>query len=89
MLKYFYKEKDERNMKRKVLILIIIVLLLTGCKNARTPKKEMPKKNIEEEVVVEEQDIYIDENKTPISFYKLSGNTLQKINIAYEMSVLW
>ena len=67
-------------MKRKVLILIIIVLLLTGCKNARTPKKEMPKKNIEEEVVVEEQDIYIDENKTPISFYKLSGNTLQKIN---------
>ena len=66
-------------MKRRIVLIIIVLLLLTGCKSSKTVEKEESKKNVEKEIVVEEE-IYKDENVTPIGFYRLTGNTLQKIN---------
>lgn len=79
MLKYFYKEKEDNNMKRKILIIIIIVLLITGCKSNNKNINETKQIINNEEEIIEEKETYKDENETPISFYRLSNNTLHRI----------
>ena len=49
---------------KKILLVLVVLLLFCGC----TKKEE-----------VIEKDTYKDENKTPIGFYKVQGNTLTKI----------
>ena len=66
-------------MRKNILILIIIVLLLTACSSNKNIHNNKQNINKEKEEIKEEKDIYIDENETPISFYRLSNNTLQRI----------
>ena len=58
-----------------IIILIISLFFLTGCEK----EEEMIKKEKKEPVKETVEPIYKDENNTPISFYKLQGNTLQKL----------
>ena len=65
---------------KKIILFLLVLLLLTGCgKERKEEKKEVVKEEpeiIEEEVIPTYQDL----NPTPISFYQLQGNTLNKIN---------
>ena len=65
-------------MKKIYIILLIVMVLLCGC--AKEEKKEEEQKEIietQKEEIVESP--YQDDNKTPISFYQLKGNQLEKI----------
>ena len=68
-------------MKKKILILIIVLILFSGCMKKEEKKQEevIPK----EEVVEEEVPTYQDLNNTPIAFYHLKGNTLEKVTSIY------
>ena len=61
---------------KKILLVLVVLLLFCGC--AKKEKViEKTKEEKKEEVI--EKDTYKDENKTPIGFYKVQGNTLTKI----------
>lgn len=64
---------------KKYLILLLGILLLCGCTKKETVKEEKKETEKEKEEVVETVPDYIDENQTPISFYKLKGNKLEKV----------
>ncbi len=61
---------------KKLLLVLIVLLIVCGC-TKKEEVKEKPKEEKKEEVI--EKDTYKDENKTPIGFYKVQGNTLTKI----------
>ena len=61
---------------KKILLVLVVLLLFCGC-TKKEEVKEKPKEEKKEEVI--EKDTYKDENKTPIGFYKVQGNTLTKI----------
>ena len=61
---------------KKILLVLVVLLLFCGC-TKKEKVKEKPKEEKKEEVI--EKDTYKDENKTPIGFYKVQGNTLTKI----------
>ena len=61
---------------KKLLLVLVVLLLFCGC-TKKEEVKEKPKEEKKEEVI--EKDTYKDENKTPIGFYKVQGNTLTKI----------
>ncbi len=57
---------------------MIICILLCGCQNNST-KKEHTEQESKVEEIVEKEPEYHDDNNTPISFYQLKGNKLEKI----------
>ncbi|MBQ6477027.1 MAG: hypothetical protein IJI43_01140 [Bacilli bacterium] len=61
---------------KKILFLLLIVLTLCSC--TKKEVKEKPKVKQEKEEVKEE--VYVDNNNTPIAFYELKNNTLTKIS---------
>ena len=61
---------------KKLLLVLIVLLIVCGC-TKKEEVKEKPKEEKKEEVI--EKDTYKDENKTPIGFYKVQGNTLTKL----------
>ena len=68
-------------MKKRILVFILItsILFITGCtkQEKKEPIKEEPVKEFQE--VEAKAPIYIDNNTTPISFYRLQGNKLIKL----------
>lgn len=61
---------------KKILLVLVVLLLFCGC-TKKEKVIEKTKEEKKEEVI--EKDTYKDENKTPIGFYKVQGNTLTKI----------
>ena len=61
---------------KKILLVLVVLLLFCGC-TKKEKVIEKAKEEKKEEVI--EKDTYKDENKTPIGFYKVQGNTLTKI----------
>lgn len=61
---------------KKILFTLLVILVLTGCGKEKI--KEEPKKK-EENKPIGVIDTYKDLNNTPISIYKLNGNTLTKL----------
>lgn len=63
---------------KKIIVFFFIILFICGCGKEITKTENNEKKeNKKEEVVTP---TYQDNNNTPISFYKLNGNTLTKVN---------
>ena len=61
---------------KKILLVLVVLLLFCGC-TKKEKVIEKTKEEKKEEII--EKDTYKDENKTPIGFYKVQGNTLTKI----------
>ena len=61
---------------KKVLIILLCLLIVTGCTKKEVKKETKKKVTPEKEEVVK----YQDDNKTPISLYKLEGNKLTKLD---------
>ena len=62
---------------KKVLLALLILFMFCGCENNKVVNNNTSKvTNNNVEINVNE---YFDNNKTPISFYKINGNTLNKI----------
>ena len=62
---------------KKVLILLVIILTICGCTKKEIKEQNKEKEEKKQEVV---ENIYKDENITPIGIYKQQGNTLSKLN---------
>ena len=60
-------------MYKKIIIILIIVIICSGCIKKEEKKKE--KKKVDVELVEKYEDL----NNTPISFYKINGNHLDKL----------
>ena len=60
-------------MYKRIIFVLVIIVLCYGCINT---KKEVKKKK---KVDVEYEEKYKDLNNTPISFYKINGNNLDKL----------
>lgn len=60
-------------MKRLFILLLIILVVCSGCGKREIKKKE--KKKVDVELVEKYEDL----NNTPISFYKINGNHLDKL----------
>lgn len=60
-------------MYKRIILLFIILILCSGCGKEKEIKKE--KKKVEVEYI----ENYKDLNNTPISFYKINGNSLNKL----------
>ena len=58
-----------------MICLLLFILLLCGCD--KVDKKTLPKEEKKEETIPEVE-VYNDLNHTPISFYELKGNYLEK-----------
>ena len=63
-------------MKKIGLLFLVGLFFFYGCR--KVEKIAEPEKKLEEEIV-ETVPEYKDENKTPIAFYQLKGNRLEKI----------
>lgn len=61
-------------MYKKIFIIFLIIILFCGCANTKKVEKKKKKKV---EVIYEEK--YKDLNTTPISFYTINGNSLNKL----------
>ena len=70
---------------KKILLVLVVLLLFCGC-TKKEKVIEKAKEEKKEEVI--EKDTYKDENKTPIGFYKVQGNTLTKITKVNVTSVV-
>ena len=64
--------------KNYLIILIIIIIFICGCKKEEKITGQQETKKIEN--VIEPITKYQDDNETPISFYKLKGKKLEKVN---------
>lgn len=64
-------------MKKGMILVLIGILFLSGCTKKEQSKTEEVVEKKEE--IVENTPKYIDDNHTPISFYKLKGNKLEKV----------
>ena len=62
-------------MNKKIVILFILLILCCGCINTKKTEKKKEKKKVEVEYV----ETYKDLNDTPISFYTVNGNHLEKL----------
>ena len=73
---------------KKILLLFFILITLCGCTKEKEQKEE--KKEKKEEVVetTPPTPTYEDQNKTPIAFYSLNGNTLTKLSTIHKNLVV-
>ena len=63
-------------MKKIIIAIIIVLIITTGCTKQKKEEKKTKEKIIEK---VEEIPKYEDLNNTPIAFYSIKGNNLQKL----------
>ena len=63
---------------KKIFLILFVILCVCGCDNNTT--KSIEKKNIKKEKAEDKTPVYQDNNNTPISFYKLNGNNLTRVN---------
>lgn len=64
-------------MKKIIIALFIVIATTSGCKKQEKIKKKEKEEKIE---IIEETPKYEDLNNTPIAFYSIKGNSLQKIS---------
>ena len=64
-------------MKKIIIALFIVIATTSGCKKQEKTKKKVKEEKIE---IIEETPKYEDLNNTPIAFYSIKGNSLQKIS---------
>ena len=64
-------------MKKIIIALFIVIATTSGCKKQENIKKKVKEEKIE---IIEETPKYEDLNNTPIAFYSIKGNSLQKIS---------
>ncbi|MBR1936856.1 MAG: hypothetical protein IJ842_04095 [Bacilli bacterium] len=64
-------------MKKIIIALFIVIATTSGCKKQEKIKKKVKEEKIE---IIEETPKYEDLNNTPIAFYSIKGNSLQKIS---------
>ena len=67
---------------KKIIWLFVIMIIITGCK--KEEKQEIIKKESTEEEIIEEKEIYVDNNPIKIAFY--SGNGPYKKLTNYSSS---
>ena len=70
---------------KKLIVIGIILLTICGCTKKEKTKEE-PKKQEEKKEIIE--NIYKDENITPIGVYNLQGNTLTKLKTINKTPVI-
>lgn len=63
-------------MKKIIIAIIIVLIITTGCTKQKKEEKKTKEEIIEK---VEEIPKYEDLNNTPIAFYSIKGNNLQKL----------
>lgn len=72
-------------MKKIIIAIIIVLIITTGCTKQKKEEKKTKEKTIEK---VEEIPKYEDLNNTPIAFYSIKGNNLQKLySINKELAI--